>query len=203
VTAPLMQGAFTRLRNIRQSDFPWIEGVLCEPVVANAWRPAAAAVPSVQLLPSLLGRAVLDSLIVRRRTEEPVGIVQAHAVNRVDGHASLSVAIAPALHSTGWPVEGVALFADFLFCTLGLHKIYFEMTDAIADRTRHIGRWLSFEGCLRERAYHDGSYQDIVIYALYRSYWEREMRFRMERMASRVVDRPKSVQSGTGFNRSS
>jgi RimJ/RimL family protein N-acetyltransferase len=136
-------------------------------------------------------------LVVERCSDaRPVGLVQAYALDPIDRHAAIAIAVEPGAQGAGWTMEAVALFADYLFSTLALHKLYFAMLETSPANSNRAGRWLEFEGCLREREYRDGQLRDLYIYAMYRSFWAETLRpafialarTRSERHARRNTD---------------
>jgi RimJ/RimL family protein N-acetyltransferase len=173
---PLLSGAFVRLRNLRAADEAWIEESLADPAIANHWRRGFVLNSPDGFLAEL--RRTSDVVCVAEQigSGKPFGIVQAYALDRIDQHASISVAVGQRAQGRASSMEAVGLFYDYLFSSLSLHKVYSVMPETSGAYSKRATQWLQFEGCLRDREYRDGRLQDLFVYAMYRDFWQETVR---------------------------
>jgi hypothetical protein len=176
---PIMVGRFTRLAEIEAVDEEWIGQALAEPGVALTWRPGGLALRGARMVHAVSAGVQVAMLVRRKQTDERVALVQLFNVNTADRHGYLSVAVASEYQRSGWPLEGVALFLDYVFCCFPLRKIYIEQSAAVGERVEGLRRVLSEEGVLREHEFRFGRLNDVHIFACYREFWKETIRARM------------------------
>lgn len=63
--------------------------------------------------------------IVEKRSEEHIGNIKIHGIDRVHSHAQVSLIIGEKQHwGKGYGTEAIRLIVDFAFNTLNLHKLF-------------------------------------------------------------------------------
>jgi RimJ/RimL family protein N-acetyltransferase len=97
--------------------------------------------------------------------------VQAYRADLVAGHAHLSAMLTPPAHRMGWPLEGMALFINYLFSNWGFNKLYAEVYDYNLDQFRRMNGLFVKEGILRQHAKLGNRYSNLHIFALYAEAW--------------------------------
>jgi hypothetical protein len=98
------------------------------------------------------------------RTGEQVGLVRADRANLFHGYAFLSVTFLPEYRMRGWPVEGVALFASFLFTKFNLQNIYSEAAEVhLGQYKSGLGRYFEIEACFKGRLVLNGVRQNQYV----------------------------------------
>jgi RimJ/RimL family protein N-acetyltransferase/acyl carrier protein len=108
-------------------------------------------------------------VVVRRQSNELIGHVVCYNGNIASGFGYIGAVFAPQYIGSGVPIEAVALFVRYLFCTWDLRKLYMEVPefnmDAIATG---VDRLFREEGRLRAHEYYNGRHWDAHILAIYR-----------------------------------
>ncbi len=167
----MLSGTKVRLRAPIESDlrafYDWINDP--QLVRLNApWRPVSllAHVEWFQKLNRSADHAAFA--ICRLDNEDAVGLIQLRHIDAVHRSAELIIRIGLAEHrGRGLGTESVTLAADFAWRDLGLHRITLHV---FADNAAAIScyRKAGFveEGRLRQAAYIDGRYKDIVVMGL-------------------------------------
>ncbi|KTG30833.1 GNAT family N-acetyltransferase [Haloferax profundi] len=102
---------------------------------------------------------------------EAIGFVMAEI--RDYGRPELVYWLLPEYHGQGYGTDAVECLVDYLFRTVECHGLQ-AVTFAFNDASRGVLERLGFvkEGRLREAAFVDGSYEDVLRFGLLRSEWE-------------------------------
>lgn len=170
--AMLLETPRLRLRPIRTDDHAFLYGLATSPELG--WRLRSRGLPLsgddfvAGLYAGVLAQLMVDDLQAGAR----VGLVQASEANLIDGHARVSAVVTPERVGTGWIVEAVALFADYLFATFPLRKLWAEVPafawPALASGD---GGAFAVEGRLQDHRYAGGRWWDVHVVALRRDEW--------------------------------
>jgi RimJ/RimL family protein N-acetyltransferase/acyl carrier protein len=168
----VLETARLRLRPIRTDDHLFLYGLATSPDLG--WRLRSRGLPLSGdefvkgLYEGVLAQFVVDDMQVGQR----VGLVQAADVNLIDGHARVSAVVTPERIGTGWIVEALGLFADYLFATFPLRKLVAEVPafawPALASGD---GGAFAVEGRLQDHRYASGRWWDVYLVALRRDEW--------------------------------
>jgi acyl carrier protein/RimJ/RimL family protein N-acetyltransferase len=172
-TEPLMlETARLRLRPIRTDDHSFLYALATSPDLG--WRLRSRGLPLsgddfvAGLYNGVLAQFVVDDLQAGQR----VGLVQATEAQLIDGHARVSAVVTPERIGTGWIVEALGLFADYLFATFPLRKLLAEVPafawPALASGD---GGAFAVEGRLQDHRYAAGQWWDVYLVALRRDEW--------------------------------
>ena len=110
--------------------------------------------------------------LVSRHDDSTIGLIQGLAERPVDQTIDLAVMVDPELWGTGWPVEGVVLFIDWLFGSRNLRKIYLRApARELTSRVGGFGGSMVEEARLAGHLVRADGVDDVVIWALYRESW--------------------------------
>jgi len=111
----------------------------------------------------------IQCVIERLKDQTTIGTVFSYNLNLVDGFVFVTIFVDEHYRRLGYSVEAMALFLDYLFTTLPLHKIYMEVygyNDASLSVVRRAG--FAQEACFKEHRYLDGKRHDLFRFALFR-----------------------------------
>ena len=164
-----------RLRPIGERDRAFLYDLMTSPEAGGRVR-FGGATPSPEKVAASLWDSVLAQFVVEGiASNEPLGLVAVTSANFRDRFAYLSALGAPAAQGSGLIVEAVLLAFHYTFLTWPFRKIYMEATEQSYARFRSgLGSFFQEEGRLREHAFWNGRYWDVLILAAYRETWERE-----------------------------
>lgn len=170
VSNPVRDGRHVRARPILPADYGWVYEVAVLTDTGSHWRLHGQTPPYEAFASTVLfENAAATYLLERRSTGERMGLVQ--LVNHHAGarNGFLTAFLVPEYRALGWPMEGIVLFADFVFSAYNLEKLYLESLSDEAARYRSlVGRFLVEEGRLRSHRLVHGRWMDAHLFALYR-----------------------------------
>lgn len=195
-------GRVAAIRVLTLADYADLHRILTQYGTLVGWR-FRGRPPAPEVFPAVIAEGVdVQAVIVRKdRVSEPVGLVSSYGHNHRDGYTHLAVAVDERVMKTGWPLEGVALFIDYLFRVFPLRKLYVETTGwSVGAYERKLEQIFIEEGCLRDHEWHDGRWWNRRILALTGRRWENEVgpRYLGTRDAQWVGYRDGDRRGGTG-----
>jgi ribosomal-protein-alanine N-acetyltransferase len=169
---PVLRGESITLRELRPSDAPALLAMLTSEEVARFISPPPATVDGFERfirwthLERQAGRYVCFG-IVPRGFDTVVGIFQVRQMDPGFATAEWGFAIGSAFWGRGLFVEGAELILDFVFDTIGVHRL--EARAAVRNgrgngALRKLGAVQ--EGVLRASLLRDGEYLDQVLWAI-------------------------------------
>lgn len=180
---PVLRTGRVQLRGITDPDSAFLYDLMTDPRAGGRVR-FGGATPSPEkvaasLWDSVLAQFVVDGVASRR----PLGLVAVTSPNFRDGYAYVS-AVAPLREQgSGLVAEAVLLTFNYAFLTWPFRKIYMEVSETSYAAFRSgLGRYFVEEGRLREHAFWDGRYADVVILAVYRATWARYQSVMLRRL---------------------
>ncbi|WP_426573780.1 GNAT family N-acetyltransferase [Aquihabitans sp. McL0605] len=133
---------------------------------AVSWWPRGRTVSLGEFEERLWHDAVLQQVVIDRRSRELLGLVRIADYHERDGHAQLMVLGSP--HVRSWLAEGVALTVFRAFTMWPLRKLYLLVPAFNDGLIRNRSELLAHEGTFVAHEYFDGRYHDLHVYALYR-----------------------------------
>ena len=160
------------------NDYSWLYGLATSPETGVRWR-FRGTIPSPEQFVSLLWREVEVQFVLWGRADaRRLGLVQLIRYANKDGHAGVSFILDPTAQKSGWAIEGMILFINYVFTTMPIRKLYFESLEfSVNDYSSAIGAFLQDEGTLREHEYFNEKFLDLHISALYRKTWLENRRY--------------------------
>lgn len=115
----------------------------------------------------------VNLVIADRETRRYLGQCALSLVDQTARHAELSIVTAPDSAGQGYGTEAVGLLLDFAFSHMNLNRVYLRVYAANERAVRCYERCgFRREGRLREHAYCDGRYEDVLEMGLLRREWE-------------------------------
>lgn len=182
-TAPAPEGRRVRLERLSRRHIPAIHAIATAADVVDGWPLHGQKLDPPQLEAYLWRQSQLQYAIVRKDTDETIGLVQAVQDDPRSGLADVAITVAPELWRAGWPLEGAVLLADHMFDALGYRKLYFSMPASVRARlgggldtllhleltlTRHLRLDHGHgDGHGAEDGDGEGGYEDLHIFALH------------------------------------
>ena len=162
-------GRWVRMVPVEHSHIDFLYSLVCDEWTGPRWRYLGAVPPREQFQTEMSQGLLAQFVVVERATGQPVGHVQAYNPDINAGVASLAAAMAPAAHRTGIGIEAGYLFAQYLFQTFRLRKLYIEVPSfnlpLLRGAIAAVGR---LEGVLKGHVYYDGRFWDRHVVAIYR-----------------------------------
>lgn len=112
-------------------------------------------------------------ICVGKNREEPAGKIGFTPATPVNGSAELSIMLASNFWGEGYGTEATRLLTTFAFEERRIHRLFAEAIDENVGSCRILEK-LGFrqEGRLKEAAYHQGRYMDLLLYAILEDEWE-------------------------------
>jgi RimJ/RimL family protein N-acetyltransferase len=190
----MIPGEVVNLRAVERSDAPLIHRWLNEPEVMRGWGWGAAAaslnavaqmVEAWLAVESPLGRPA--ALIAETLDGDPVGFVVLR-VDRPEAHAlELSLLVGdPERWGQGFGGDILCATLDACFADWGIHRVGLRVEE---DNARALALYRRFgfhpEGRLRQAAYHDGRYRDVLLFSLLADEWNGETARRQDGKTAR------------------
>ena len=164
------QGRHVRMRGVATDDYDWLYDIAVNSDFAHRWR-WRGTTPRPDDFIRLLWDDVAVQYVIETRSG-PVGMVSCYNVNPANGTGYFAAVARPEYHDTGLLVEGTVLFLDYVFATLDLRKLYFEvLAENLPAFQSAVGRYLIEEGRLAGHERIGCHYTDLHIFALYRDRW--------------------------------
>lgn len=186
------EGDHVRLRPMRPGDYEFLYEAAIAPENSFRWRFRGAIPEGSEFAKSITNGVLVQFIVERRTTSEPLGLVTAYNANQREGWVYVAALGAPKYRASGLVVEGIGVLIGYLFTTWPFRKLYFE---AIEYNTyMYASAYASLiveEGRLQKHIFYDGRYWDLVTSAMYRKTWEELQE--MHIIAQGNVDRPKAL----------
>lgn len=170
--SPLMSTRRIRLRVITDRDSVFLYEMMTSPHSGGRVR-FAGATPSPDKIAASLWESVLAQFVIEGiNSQKPLGLVAITSPNFRDGFAYISALGPPESQGLGLIAEGVLLGFHYAFSTWPFRKIYMEATEESYRAFKSgLGRFFVEEGRLKEHAFWNGRFMDLLILAVYREMW--------------------------------
>lgn len=171
-SSPLMNTRRIRLRVITERDRGFLYELMTSPQSGGRVR-FAGATPSPEKIASSLWDSVLAQFVIEGvSSQKPLGLVAITSPNFRDGFAYISALGPPQTQGLGLIAEGVLLGFHYAFTTWPFRKVYMEATEESYSAFKSgLGRFFVEEGRLKEHAFWNGHFMDVLILAVYRQTW--------------------------------
>jgi RimJ/RimL family protein N-acetyltransferase len=162
-------GRRVRLERLSRRHIPAIHAVVTADDAVDDWPLCGQKLAPPQLEAYLWRQSQLQFAVVRRDTDDTIGLVQAVEEDRRNGMADLAVVVAPELWRAGWPLEGAILLANHMFDVLGFRKLYFSMHASTRGRLGGgLEAMFALECTFTRHLRRGDSYEDLHVFALHR-----------------------------------
>jgi RimJ/RimL family protein N-acetyltransferase len=181
--AALLIGRRVRLRPVRLEDYDWLADLSNVPELAFRWRNIPGSVDPQSFGQHLWHNVYCQFVVQALESRERLGLVVAYGADFANQFVYIAMVLDPRAQARSFGIEGSYLFLDYLFYSSAFRKIYGEAVDYNVERYASAFRQiLRIEGRLVNHAYVAGSYRDMLIMAVHRTDWERDL---VERKARR------------------
>jgi acyl carrier protein/RimJ/RimL family protein N-acetyltransferase len=172
----ILQGTHVQLRPIVPNDLEFLYQISVAPENGYRWR-YRGAVPTRSMFAEALDKGILVQFVVERSaTSEPVGLVTAYGANLRDEWTYVAAVTAPKFVQSGAVLDGLINLIGYLFRNWPFRKIYFETIEFnLSQFGSAIGVLAAEEGRLKDHVFYDGRYWDVVTGAIYRDSWHKSI----------------------------
>jgi RimJ/RimL family protein N-acetyltransferase len=197
-------GRHVRLRNIELADVEFLYRLHTVPEVGYRLRLRGATPKPEAFVESFWEGVLVQFMIEARQTREPIGVISAYSTNMRDGWTYMAQASQPRFIGSGWSIEALALFVDYLFALWNFRKLYSEAVAYNFDQfASGAGRYFELEGCLRNHQYYAGRFWDMHILSITRQSWEQLRPEMLRHLAdpATVEGSPESRTAGSPVSR--
>jgi RimJ/RimL family protein N-acetyltransferase len=169
-----MSGRRVRLERLAARHLPNLYRIATDPATAHLWPLVGATVGADELGPFLWGQGALQFAMTRRDSGEAVGLIQGVDEDLRSETIGLGLLVDPALWQSGWPLEGVVLFLDYLFSGLGYRKVYCHMPASTLEKIGDgaLGVYLTREATYTRHLRAGDGYEDLHVLSLHRDNWD-------------------------------
>jgi RimJ/RimL family protein N-acetyltransferase len=162
------------LRPVLPNDVEYLYRLSVHPDVTWRWRYRGQSISFDQFAQQLWAGTLVHFVVERIEGNQPIGYVQAFDASERHGWCHFAVMLDPALERSGWAIECLALFFNYVFTAWNFRKLYaVALENNFDDLKSGAGRWFVTEGRLEEHEYYDGRYWDLVMLAVRREDWEK------------------------------
>jgi RimJ/RimL family protein N-acetyltransferase len=173
--APALAGRRVALVPMGPSTIGALHALATSPQNADRWPTFGRAMTVDELVQHLWRLSDLQYVLVRRDDGEAIGLVQRIDDDPRSRTMGIGLMLGEEYWNAGWPLEGIVLFLDHVFCGLGYRKVYLRMA---ASSLRFVGaaveRWMRREATLERHQQGDDGYEDVVIHSIHRDDWDPE-----------------------------
>ena len=186
-SAPTWTGTNIRLRPVAPEDLDFLYRISVDPVNGYRWRFRGAVPDRAEFARHMNDNLLVQFIVERVGTSEPVGLVSAYNANFRDGWAYLASVSSPRYVGSGALVDGLRTFITYLFAHWPFRKLYFETNEFNEPRFGTYNR-LGFveEGRFKDHHYFNGKYWDHITASLRVDDWleVKEKHFQTKRTVS-------------------
>ena len=172
----MLRGEKVLLRARHEDDVAVLHADLHDDVVGwsrsddGPWRPVP--VSSSQYAPKPPADQVAIFTVVRASDDEIAGTALLWGIDMLSRLAHIGLSLRPAMRGGGLGTDVVRVLTRYGFRTLGLNRLALEtLSDNAAMVAAAKRAGFQLEGTLRECAWVDGEFLDIVLYGLLKSEW--------------------------------
>jgi len=174
---PTLIGSKLTVRDLRVSDAPSLFTMLASHEVARFISPPPGTVEGFERFIEWTHRrreagTYICFAIVPEGCEDAVGIIQVRQLDRSWETAEWGFALGAPFWGTGAFSESARLVVDFVFGTIGVHRLEARATAHNGRGNGALGKLGAVrEGLLRKSFLRDGEYHDQVLWSIVREDW--------------------------------
>jgi RimJ/RimL family protein N-acetyltransferase len=187
VEGPPLAGRHVRLRPITPADYDYLYELETNELLTWRWRHRATT-PRPEHFVDMLWQSILAQFVIEHReTKQRLGRVLAYEANDRNGWCHFAIVADPSLNRSGWILEAMALFLNYLFRNWNFRKLYAESPEfAFDDIASGAGSAFRIEGRLKDHEWFDGRYWDLLLLAMYREDFDQGLGARIVRHAAKL-----------------
>ncbi|HWS45960.1 MAG TPA: GNAT family N-acetyltransferase [Acidimicrobiia bacterium] len=170
---PPLLGRRVRLRPVMPTDHDYLYQLATHPDITWRWRYRGQSIGYDTFLQQLWGGTLVHFVVERRDGGQRVGYVQAFDASERHGWCHFAVMLDPMLERSGWAIECLALFFNYVFTAWNFRKLYAVVLENNYEELHSgAGTWFITEGRLAEHEWFAGRYWDLVFLTVRREDWE-------------------------------
>lgn len=176
----MIRGELVDLRSIERTDAPAVHGWLNDPAVMRGWGHSAAATSQAEVQRLLEGwleeervQGRPSALIIDAPTGDALGLIVLRSGRPEVREVELSLLIGDAERwGQGLGTDAVQTVLDACFGGWNLHRVWLR-SETWNVRAHRLYERCGFrqEGVLRQAAFLDGRYEDVVLFGLLAEEW--------------------------------
>jgi RimJ/RimL family protein N-acetyltransferase len=156
------------------ADHEYLYALATHPEVTWRWRYRGEAVGYDAFVQQLWAGTLAHFVVERRVNGQKLGYVQAFDASPRHGWCHFAVVLDPTLHRSGWAIECMALFFNYVFTGWNFRRLYaVALEHNFAELRSGSGTWFVVEGRLEDHEWYDGRYWDLLLLTVRREDWER------------------------------
>ena len=174
-------GERVALREFRQEDISgirsWVTDIETTKTLGGAYMRPQTWEQSERYLSHLLegDAGGVNLVIAERESLRYLGQCSLLMADHTARHAELAVVMCPVCQNQGLGQEGIGLMLDYAFRQMNMNRVYLKVH---ADNARAVRCYEKCgfvrEGILRQHAYFDGEYRDVICMGILRSEYEQK-----------------------------
>ena len=189
VESPPLTGRRLRLRPVMPRDHDYLYRLSTHPDVTWRWRYRGESIPFEQFVQQLWGGTLVHFVVERIEGNQPIGYVQAFDPSERHGWCHFAVVLDPTLVRSGWALECMALFFNYVFTCWNFRKLYaVVLENNYEELASGDGSWFVTEGRLAEHEWFAGRYWDLIFLTVNREDWEKAGPALVEKLAAGGVN---------------
>jgi RimJ/RimL family protein N-acetyltransferase len=178
-----LTGRRVRLRPVMPSDHEYLYALATHPDMTMRWRYRGASVSYDTFLQHLWANTLVHFVIERKDGGQRLGYIQAFDAAERHGWCHFAVMLDPMLERSGWAVECLPLFLNYVFTVWPMRKLYAVVLESnYPELASGAGEWFVVEGRLEEHEYYDGRYWDLMFVTVRREDWEKSGPMMVEKL---------------------
>jgi RimJ/RimL family protein N-acetyltransferase len=176
----MIRGELVDLRSIERTDAPTVHGWLNDPAVMRGWGDSAPATSQSAVQQQIEGwldeehvQGRPSALVIDTPTGDPLGLVVLRSGRPEVREVELSLLIGDAERwGQGLGTDAVQTVLDACFGGWNLHRVWLR-SETWNVRAHRLYERCGFrqEGVLRQAAFLDGRYEDVVLFGLLAEEW--------------------------------
>jgi hypothetical protein len=170
--APLV-GRRVRLERLAPRHIDALYEFATQDQVAGGWPLMGETMSPVEFFGYLWSLGPIQFAAVRRDAGVPVGLVQGIDEDARNGTIAMGFFLDPELWASGWPLEAVVLFLEYLLQGRGYRKVYVHLPASLLGKLGGaLGTWLDEECVLHRHVRVGDDYEDVSVFSVSRHKWD-------------------------------
>ncbi len=156
------------------TDTDYLYQLATHPEITWRWRYRGQSISYETFQQQLWAGTLVHFVVERKDGGQRIGYVQAFDASERHGWCHFAVMLDPMLARSGWAIECLALFFNYVFTAWNFRKLYAVMLESNYDELESgMGAWFITEGRLADHEWYGGRYWDLVLLTIRREDWEK------------------------------